>query len=432
MPEHDTFDLDAAFDALERDIAGLSRGPGAARAVSTARRRRRTRIGAVAAVAVLLVGGVVVGNELGHDRAVEPAGRPLPTPAPLSVQGLDNATHGWSGSWHTYTDADKKYISNQGSGECGFLVKDQFVAQPTRNGAGIFLTTGGAQTVVWRIGIRGTQAATQEYHATVAAFEACRGHHDQTFTYPDGAEATVAALPGTGQKGNVVVATRYHDRAGTFALGPAPAPTPEQAARLADLVMAATVDDRTYDVAGPAAIQLGESGLRPHPAPLVGTVSAQALGPALDGWSTPWDPQFSKTVPDGSLAACVGNPEGHDPGNGLILNVGRNGIEWVHGFASEAAATQAAAGIRDGLATCATPYVVRTSTLPSGRSVVVATGRHTVLWVTRVGSHVVVLQLPAGSTPLPDAVSVKVGQVLEKVLERLENTGSQLGATAAP
>jgi hypothetical protein len=45
---------------------------------------------------------------------------------------------------------------------------------------------------------------------------------------------------------------------------------------------------------------------------------------------------------------------------------------------------------------------------------------------------VLVLQLLPGSTPPPDVVSVKVGQVLEKVLEKVENTGSQLGATATP
>jgi hypothetical protein len=47
-------------------------------------------------------------------------------------------------------------------------------------------------------------------------------------------------------------------------------------------------------------------------------------------------------------------------------------------------------------------------------------------WVRQVGSRVLVLQLPSGSTPPPDAVSVKVGQVLESVLERLETTGSPL------
>ena len=431
MPEPDTFDLDAAFDALERDIAGLSRGPGAARAVSTARRRRRTTIGAAAAVAVLGAGGAVVGHGLGQDRAVEPAGRPLPTPAPLSVQGLDDATRGWTGSWQHYTDANKKDLRNQGDVGCSFLVHDQNVAQPTRNGSGIFLTTDGSQTIVWRIGIRGTQAATQEYDATVAALDACRGHDDHIFTYPNGAEATVAALPGTGQNGaNVVVATRYHDRAGTFGLEPASVPTAAQAARLADAGMAATIDDETYFEAGPAALQFGASGIRPHPAPLAGTVPTQALEPALTGWSTPWDPRFPKTVPRGSLAACVGNPEGNDPGDGLILNVGRNGIEWVHEFVSEAAANQAAAGIRDGLATCATPYDVSTSTLPSGRPLAVATGPHAVLWVTRVAWHVLVLQLPAGAAPPPDSVSVKVGHVLEKVLERLPATASQQGAQA--
>jgi hypothetical protein len=90
----------------------------------------------------------------------------------------------------------------------------------------------------------------------------------------------------------------------------------------------------------------------------------------------------------------------------------------MHWFASEAAAVQAVAGIEQGLASCATPYAVHTVQLPSGRPVVVAVGPHVVLWFTRVASHVLVLQLPAGATAPSDAVSVKVGQVLEAVLER--------------
>jgi hypothetical protein len=432
MPEHETFDLDAAFARLEQDVAGSSAPRGAAAAITTARRRRRTTIGGVAAAVLLVAGVAAAGAGIGHhDGSPEPAGRPLPAPAPLSVQGLDDATRGWTGSWQDYTAANRKDFRNQVNVGCSFLVNDQTVAQPTRNGSGIFLTTDGSQAVQWRIGIRGTRAATQEYDATVAAFDACPSHDDRTFTYPGGGEATVAALPAAGQTGGdvVVVATRYHDRAGVLLLGRVPLPTPAQAAGLADAVLAATVDDATYGEAGPAALRLGASGMRPQPAPLAGTVSTQALEPALTGWSTPWDPRFPKAVPVGSLAACLGNPEGNDPGEGLILNVGRNGVEWVHGFVSEAAATGAAAGIRVGLETCSTPYDVHSVTLPSGRSVVVAEGPRMVLWSTRVGSRVLVLQLPTGSSRPPRAVSVRVGQVLEQVLETLPNVAPRAEAS---
>ena len=57
MPE--TFDLDRAFDDLTRDVAARSHPAGAGRAVTTAR-RRRTALGAVAAVAVLSWGAWLV------------------------------------------------------------------------------------------------------------------------------------------------------------------------------------------------------------------------------------------------------------------------------------------------------------------------------------------------------------------------------------
>ena len=78
MPEHETYDLDAAFARLEQDLSTLSRGPGADRAVSTARRRRRTTVAAVAAVAIVAVGGVVAG----HTPRPGPRGRASATGCP--------------------------------------------------------------------------------------------------------------------------------------------------------------------------------------------------------------------------------------------------------------------------------------------------------------------------------------------------------------
>ena len=73
MPE--TFDLDQALDDLARDVATRSRPAGADRAVSTAR-RRRTSLGAVAAVAVVSVGGLVLSQLGGGSPAPEPGGPP--------------------------------------------------------------------------------------------------------------------------------------------------------------------------------------------------------------------------------------------------------------------------------------------------------------------------------------------------------------------
>ncbi len=117
MPEHDTFDLDAAFARLEQDIAGVSSPRGAGLAVATARRRRRTTFGAAAAVAVLAVGGVVLGQGLGQDHAVAPADQ-LPVPAPLDGPHLNAATRDWTPAWGPQTDAGQAKFSETFGGPC--------------------------------------------------------------------------------------------------------------------------------------------------------------------------------------------------------------------------------------------------------------------------------------------------------------------------
>ena len=92
MPE--TFDLDRAFDDLARDVAARSHPAGADRAVTTAR-RRRTSLGAVAAVAVLSVGGLVVSQLGGGSPAPQPGGPPgnvTVAPEPTRPPARDRST----------------------------------------------------------------------------------------------------------------------------------------------------------------------------------------------------------------------------------------------------------------------------------------------------------------------------------------------------
>ena len=105
MPDVHDLDqsFDRVFDQLTRDVTTLTHARGAGAAIRTAR-RRRTAAGAVAAVAVLAVGGVVLGQIDGPARTApgpggngptqltEPA---LPEPAPLDAAALDAATAGW-------------------------------------------------------------------------------------------------------------------------------------------------------------------------------------------------------------------------------------------------------------------------------------------------------------------------------------------------
>ena len=297
----DTFDLDDLFADLQHDIEQITRGPGALDAVRTSRRRRQTRrVSVVAAVALAAIGaGVVVLSGGGGDRALEPAGRPLPSPAPLSAQGMDDATRGWTGTWLPVSSDTTDFIGTQVNVPC-FLVQDQTVAQPTRVGNGSFLTTDHSQLVMFRTGMRGTEAAAQEYDATIASFDACPSDAQQTFSYPGGAEVTVASLPDARGAEVVTVATRYADRAGILLLGSVDTvPTSAQAAALADVTLAATMDDATYSEAMP---QSGNG--RVDPAQTAGQVWPQTLEPALVGWSTPWNPR----IPSGSSEADPTSP----------------------------------------------------------------------------------------------------------------------------
>jgi hypothetical protein len=111
MPE--TFDLDRAFDDLTRDVAARSHPTGADRAVTTAR-RRRTSLGAVAAVAVLSVGGVVVSQLGGGSPAPQPGGpgnvtvAPEPAPRPLDAAALNEGFDGWA----VWTQRDPEVLTD--------------------------------------------------------------------------------------------------------------------------------------------------------------------------------------------------------------------------------------------------------------------------------------------------------------------------------
>jgi hypothetical protein len=202
---------------------------------------------------------------------------------------------------------------------------------------------------------------------------------------------------------------------------------------VADALVAALETPASYT---PAAADTG-GVRRTDPAKTLGQVWAQTLEPALAGWTTPWIARLpndaSEARPNIDLPDCVGAPEDTAPGDGMTTNVGTDGFQWVNWFPAESGAVQAVGDLRQALLACSTPYDVHTVTLPSGRPVVVAVGSQQVLWFTRVASHVLVLQLPAGDVAPPDAVSVQVGQVLEQVLEKpAETTVSPDESTPVP
>jgi hypothetical protein len=425
MPEHETFDLDAAFARLERDVAGLSRGRGAADAVSTARRRRRTTSAAIAAVAILVVGGAVAGHSLGHDHAVGPADR-VPAPAPLTAEALTSATEGWTPAWVKNSAAAVRKMQETFGGDCfpaisggqadGITVfgnsHDDLAVTTTSDFSGDL--TG--EPVVWRrimSSMQGCRGAREV--SSFAGPSGVAGHTYQVRAADSDSAPEYVWIVSTGQGIGVLKVLGQSD----------PLPAAHDTA-VADALVA-DVEDRLAH----SDPQTNGSVQRINPSETLGQVWAEPLVPALEGWSTPWISRLPKSGPTTAraLPGCAQRLDWYRNGGGY--SVGTDGFEWVNWFPTEPRAVQAVDELRHALATCSTPYDVHTVTLPSGRPVVVASGPRAI-WFTRVASHVVVLQLPAGDAPPPDDVSLKVGALIEHVLQQPATTTVRPDGTPVP
>ncbi len=135
MPDHDTFDLDAAFRDLEQDIGGISTPRGARSAVSTARHRRRRAIGGAVAGLAIVVGAVAVGQGVAtRSHTLDPAD--LPSPATFDAAALSVATDGWAEGWRTPTKADESSLDSAASPRCldSLDVGDK-IPDPARSGS---------------------------------------------------------------------------------------------------------------------------------------------------------------------------------------------------------------------------------------------------------------------------------------------------------
>jgi hypothetical protein len=425
MPEHETFDLDAAFARLERDVAGITIGRGAQGAVSTARRRRRTTLGAVVAVGVLTLGGVVAGHEMGQDRTVGPADR-LPAPAPLTAERLSSATEGWTPAWEANTGAAQRKLQLTSGGDCfpsftggqanGYTLfgnaHDDLAVTSTSD----FTGDRRGEPVVWRRMVSDMQgcAGVQEVSSFTGP-SGVTGHTYQVRAADSESAPEYVWIVSTGQGIGVLKILGQSD----------PLPSVQDTA-VADALVAAVEDRLAHS--NP---QTNGSVQRIDPSKTLGQVWAEPLVTALDRWSTPWSPRLprSGSTPDLGLPGCAQSLDWYRDGGSY--SVGSDGFEWVSWFPTEAPAVQAVDELRQALATCSTPYAVHTVALPSGRPVVVASGPQAI-WFARVASHVVVLQLPAGDAPPPDDVSLKVGALLEHVLEQPATTTMQPDGTPVP
>jgi hypothetical protein len=399
MPEHDTFDLDAAFARLEQDIAGVSSPRGAGLAVATARRRRRTTFGAAAAVAVLAVGGVVLGQGLGHDHAVAPADQ-LPVPAPLDGPHLNAATRDWTPAWGTQTDAGQAKFSETFGGPC--------LAGPRHGRAGLVTLANDHVDVAF--------AAMSDYgsHSVVEATDwfkierrmaGChRAHQVSSFSDASGALGRTyridAAPSDTAPEYLWIVSTGRE--IGVLKIFGQSDPLP-------------SANDRPVADALLAAVQLPESYVlsRTSTGQTTIGISATDFGAALGDWQSGWSATGGKRDL-GSMRCEADISRDALYGQGTFL--GANGDQETFGFDTPTAARKAMRSVEPALASCSSgTYDVRTVPFQGG-SVTVASGsgpRADVVWLVQEGAQIAYVVIPAGGTAPPDIVNQRVGALLQ-------------------
>jgi len=398
MPEHDTFDLDAAFARLEREVTTLSSSPGADRVFQASRRRRQVRRGAIAAIAVLVVGaGASV--VMTHDaNDVGPTTRPVPAPAGLEAGSLDKATAGWAGPWQSLeASASPQRTLNP---SCR-INNDQSGSSSVSGGSGAFQTDDGHYV---QFGATRWDGGVQPYVSTITkALEACPGARTTDLTYSDGLHVSFVELPSlagsTTEWGLVVLG----DDVLELAIAPSTGLPDEVQGRLADAMVAAIQADS-------ALASVPQSGVgQATPELLVGFDSAR-LQHALGGWRSGWhDGQPPNTVLHLPCGSAAWNDAGVD------TNIGADGRYWVHQFSSPTAAEAGYQRIQDALGRCP-GYTTGTVTSPGGPSVFVARGQDD-QWLVRHDDWVVLTFLPRAATPPPDTVSAAMGSAMVAAVE---------------
>lgn len=415
MPEHDTYDLDAAFARLEQDIAGVSSPRGAGLAVTTARRRRRATVGAIALATVLAVGGVAVAQGAGrHDSFVEPAAS-LPSPAPLDARSLTAATRGWTSSWDTAESRASVVLDGPVAHCLNSSPVFSEVVEPSRTSGDLSFAAGTASTfaILNDFGSQ-TSQADRLWTAIGEAFSTCGnatpGEHQ---LWDDGEAVSYSVASDSGNAEQFWIA-RHGSAIGLLFVADAPESMPADTDdAVATAIVAALQDPDSYTQTG--ATDSGSSTSSSSSAGAFSSFSEVDFEKALGSWQSGW--KLRGGADPGDLG-CGTNHWGSQSTGEAGTSVGANGAEDMNSFSSAGEAQAALAGLAASLQSCsATPYAVHTTTSTGGDQVTVAVGPMAV-WIVRSGADVGLVRIPMGGTPPPDAVSARVGQLVSDDLGR--------------
>jgi hypothetical protein len=411
MPDHDLFDLDDAFSSLERDIASVSSPRGAGQAVSSARRRRRTTYGAVAAVGVLAVCAVAIGQGVGgRSGAVAPSKEPLPPATPLTAGALSAATAGWVDGWGKPSTQARTLDSVT----CFANHNNGALDQATRGGETVY--GAGSTEIAYVVGLELPADKLEAARAAVtASAEGCKPTAESTTTYADGSTVTFYQLPAMSGSGDVELWTaQYDDR---LAIGLLGGTTNEPPADVVDRVDALLVGALQVDSTFTSGSSVGvpDASKSAAAAPF-GAVSEPDFAAALGAWPNGWQQTGTRTI--NKELSCAGDwTVGSSSGEGSSL--GGNGEQDFYSFDTVDNARSSLQALAANLRTCTTSTVVVRTVTGTGTvpvTVAVESGNDDrVTWIVQRGATVGYVTIPATSSP-PDPVSEAVGALVDDVL----------------
>ena len=417
MPEHtpETFDLDSAFDTLTTDVRVGTASRGAEHAIGAAR-RRRTTIGAAAAVALIAIGGVVF-SQLGGSDKLSPAGElTVPSPAALDAAAMNAATSEWVSGWHVAGQADTTVLEALDS-EIGCFTDANGGESPDPKRVGNNLMVAGGEQVSFSVFAdygQDSTAAGASLSEITAQFRQCAGTITSAGWYGDRGSVGFFDVTSSGSRASQQAwVARLDNRIGILmVVGAQGEPSTESISALGAAIMAALQDDASYvesdaltgegSASGSASASAGPASEAPSPA--LNQVDERALAASLSGWSS-WAIQGNSTAQD---FPCLSDSPGSST-SGMSTTVGTTGEQSFNDFASSSEAAKGMQSLLALLASCdSASWTLDSTTVPGA---VVASYDGGVVWVAQAGRTVTAFKLGDAGTP-PADVAVAVGKLV--------------------
>lgn len=416
MPEHDTFDLDAAFRDFEHDVAGLSRPRGAVAAIATARRRRRTTWAGIAAGLALVTGTAAVAQGVAtHHDADGPAG--APAPAVFDAAAFNRATTGWVTGWRSVHSADMAQMGTFAQRCVQDLGTDDGASNPSTPEAAragdVVLTN--AQTFSIAVGTffqwspAHASTADDAYAAIRTGIENCPAvAAHETFGWA-GARGQSWEVGTPQHRQHLWLAEADHGVAVLWTTGGGSDGIPDQVdRRVMTALVAGLGAPGTYRRVLPSVTTHQTTSPLP-------TISAASFADAVHGWHSGWRREGSDA---GNRIPCAADWNGAADSSSTA-GLGGNGDQAYATFADPRHAQGALERIRTSLAACAgSSYFVPAPVQGGDVTVLVATGPR-IVWAVAFKDLVGVVSVPAGgvTTPPRSVTTAVTGQLLATMTE---------------